>query len=128
MTGSKILVVEDDHAVSTSLCSALRTLGFTPFHAETVDDAIEVLDREEIDAITLDVTLPDPSGSKKSGLSLLAHLRVTKEHSTTPVLIFTGSFLTDEDQRFAQKHGAEVHYKPMPYYELTAHLTRLLKK
>ena len=126
MPGASILVVEDDPAIHMSLCSTLRTLGFTPFHAETASDATSVLERESIEAITLDVTLPDASGTKKSGLGFLEHLRTIHGHADTPVLIFTGTFLSEDDEKFAKKHGAEVHYKPMAYYELVAHLNRLL--
>ena len=123
-----ILVVEDDAAVQASLCTILRTFGFTPFHADSVDEAIKVLECETIDAITLDVTLPDPSGSKRYGLSLLTHLRATRDHAHIPVLIFTDALLSDDDQAFARTHGAEVYYKPQPYYELASHLNWLLDR
>lgn len=126
MSGPSILVVEDDPAIYSSLCSTLRTLGFSAFQAETVDDAVKVLEHESIDAVTLDVTLTDASGSKKSGLSLLAQLRTMQGHAQTPVLIFTGTFLSEDDERVARHHGAEVHHKPMAYYELVSHLNRLL--
>jgi CheY-like chemotaxis protein len=121
-----ILVVEDDPAVHATFCSMLRTLGFTTFQADTVDEAKRLLELETIDAITLDVTLPDPSGSRQSGLSLLEYLRATPAYAKLPVLIFTGTFLSHDDEMFAKKHGAEIHYKPQPYYELAAHLNRLL--
>jgi DNA-binding response OmpR family regulator len=126
MPQASILVVEDDDAVQTALCATLRTLGFTPFHADSVDEAFKVLRRETIDAVTLDLTLAGPGGSKHSGLSLLVQLRATSEYADTPVLIFAGTFLSHDDEALARKHGAEILYKPQPYYELASHLNRLL--
>jgi DNA-binding response OmpR family regulator len=123
-----ILVVEDDAAVEASLCTTLRTLGFIAFHADSIDEAMKVLERETIDAVTLDVAPSDPSGPKQPGLSLLSHLRATRNHAHVPVLILTDTLLSDDDLAFVRKHRAEVHYQPQPYYELASHLNWLLDR
>jgi len=124
---ASILVVEDAGGQS-SLSTTLRTLGFIAFHAETVAEAMKLLECEAIDAIAVDVTLSDPDGSKHSGLRLLTDLRATGNHAHIPVLVLTVTLSSDDDQAFARKHGAEVHYKPQPYYELATHLNWLLNR
>ena len=85
-----VLVVEDEPSVQTTYCATLTLMGFKPHHADTVDRALEILANERIDAVSLDVRLPDPKGLERSGLTLLAYLRSTREHAQLPVLIFTG--------------------------------------
>jgi CheY-like chemotaxis protein len=51
-----------------------------------------------VDAVSLDVRLPDPKGLERSGLTLLAYLRASTEHAHLPVLIFTGQPLSQEEE------------------------------
>ena len=70
-----------------------RTLahaGFTAHHAVTVDEALAILRREHVDAVSLDVKVPDPKGLERSGLSLLTTLRAMPGYAKVPALIFTG--------------------------------------
>jgi DNA-binding response OmpR family regulator len=128
MPSPAVLVVEDDASVQTTLCATLALLGFTPHHAQTIDDALGILGREHIDAVTLDIRLPDPKGLQRSGLSLLAFLRATPEYANVPVVIFTGMPLSENDEALARKHGAEVFYKPQPYSVLVSQLNRSLDR
>jgi len=101
-------------------------MGFTTHHADNVDRALEILNRERIDAVSLDVRLPDPKGLERSGLTLLAHLRASKDYAHLPVLIFTGVPLSPEEEGVIQRHNAEVFYKPQRYATLVDCLTRMV--
>jgi DNA-binding NtrC family response regulator len=122
-----ILVVEDEPSVQTTFCATLTLMGFKTHHADTVDRALEILDAEPIDAVSLDVRLPDPKGLDRSGLTLLAYLRATTEYAHLPVLIFTGVPLSPEEEGLIQQHNAEVFYKPQRYTTLVESLTRMLR-
>jgi DNA-binding NtrC family response regulator len=121
-----ILVVEDEPSVQTTFCATLTLMGFRTHHADTVDSALEILTREHIDAVSLDVRLPDPKGQDRSGLTLLAYLRSTDEYAHLPVLIFTGVPLSSEEEGLIQGHNAQVFYKPQRYTTLVDCLTRML--
>ncbi|RPI53969.1 MAG: response regulator [Acidobacteria bacterium] len=121
-----VLVVEDEPSVQTTFCATLTLMGFKTHHAATVDRALEILGSERIDAASLDVRLPDPTGLDRSGLTLLAYLRSTTKHAHLPVLIFTGVPLSAEEESLIQKHNAEVFYKPQRYVTLVECLTRML--
>jgi DNA-binding response OmpR family regulator len=123
-----VLVVEDDASVQTTLSATLTLLGFTPHHATSVDEALRILGQEHIDAVTLDIRLPDATGLHRSGLSLLAFLRATAEYANVPVIIFTGVPLSPEDAAMARKCNAEVFQKPQPYSVLINQLNRLLDR
>lgn len=128
MPGPAILVVEDDHLLQTTLCATLTLSNFTPHRADNVDEALRILGRERIEAVTLDVRLPDPKGLKRSGLALLSFLRATPDYAHVPVVIFTGMQLSPEDEALARKHDAEVFMKPEPYATLISHLNQLLDR
>jgi DNA-binding NtrC family response regulator len=121
-----VLVVEDEPSVQTTFCATLTLMGFKTHHADTVDRALEILNQERVDAVSLDVRLPDPKGQDRSGLTLLAYLRATNEYAHLPVLIFTGVPLSAEEEGLIQQHNAEVFYKPQRYTTLVECLTRML--
>jgi DNA-binding response OmpR family regulator len=122
-----VLVVEDELAVQTTLCATLTLMGFKAYPADTVETALKILGREHVDAVCLDVRLPDPKGLERSGLTLLAFLRATAEYAHVPVLIFTGNPLSPDDEELARRSDAHVFYKPERYSVLIEHLNRLLE-
>jgi len=122
-----VLVLEDDPAVQTTLCTMLAHAGFTAHHAVTVDEALAILRREHVDAVSLDVKVPDPKGLERSGLSLLTTLRAMPGYATVPALIFTGMPLSFEEEDAARKLNASIFYKPQPYAVLIQHLNRQLQ-
>jgi len=122
-----VLVLEDDPAVRTTLCTMLTLAGFTTHYAVTVDDALAILGSEHVDAVSLDVRVPDPKGLERSGLSLLTILRETPAYAAVPALIFTGMPLSVEEEDVARKLNAPVFYKPQPYSVLIQHLNRQLQ-
>ena len=85
MTASRstVLVVEDESSLRTTMCAALTLMGFATHQADSVDAALKILGVERVDAIVLDVRLPDPTGLQKSGIHLLRFVRATR--STAPI-------------------------------------------
>src|SRR5919108_4927633 len=62
-TGSvRILVVEDDRALSEILCEELRAHGHMAVAAESVADGLEQLKQSDFEVGLLDLMLPDGSG------------------------------------------------------------------
>jgi DNA-binding response OmpR family regulator len=121
-----VLVVEDETSLRTTMCATLTLMDFMTLQAESVEAALKVLGTEHVDAIVLDVRLPDPTGLQQSGLHLLRYLRATAEYANVPVLIFTGVPLLPSEEELVRVHGAHVFYKPQPYRVLINHLKELL--
>lgn len=121
-----VLVVEDETSLRTTMCAALTLMGFITHQAESVDGALKILGAEHVDAIVLDVRLPDPTGLQKSGLHLLRFVRATEEHALIPVLIFTGAPLSPAEEETVRLHNGHVFYKPQPYLVLINQLNELL--
>ena len=121
-----VLVVEDEIPVQTTLCATLTLAGFTTRRADNVEDALNTLASVHVDAVILDVRLPDPKGLQRTGLTVLAYLRTTNEYRRTPAVIFTGVPLSDEDDALVRRHDAQLFYKPRPYSVIIEALQTML--
>jgi CheY-like chemotaxis protein len=121
-----VLVVEDEILLQTTLSAFLTLHDFITYRASDVDQALDILSRERIDAVTLDIRLPDARGTKRNGFTILTFLRAHPVHAQLPVVIFTGMPLTTEEEALAKRCRAEVIYKPDPYRLVAEGLTRLL--
>jgi DNA-binding NtrC family response regulator len=76
----KILVIDDDEAIRTLYEMELRDAGF---HVETADSgskALQMIENDPPDLITLDIRMPG-----MSGLEVLGEIR--KRHKTLPVVL-----------------------------------------
>jgi DNA-binding NtrC family response regulator len=79
----RVLVLEDELALSELLCETLRGAGFEATATTTVAAAREALARMEVDVLLLDVSLPDGSG-----LQILQQVR--DEGLPTEAIVLTG--------------------------------------
>ena len=81
--GARILVVDDDAYVREALREHLEHAGFLVLEAADGKVASDLLDREPVDLVLLDLELP-----RVSGLELLAHM--VDDHAEVAVLIVSG--------------------------------------
>lgn len=97
----KALVIEDSEDERDILCDYLRSLGFDSMvERSTLKAAIETLNKEKFDLITLDLRLQDSTPE-----TTLASLPVIASYAgTTPVLVVTGhtSFIAPCVAKYAQ--------------------------
>ncbi len=115
----RILLVEDMEDVQAFNKRMLEIEGFTVSCAMTLKQARNLLDRQETDAIILDIGMPDGNG-----LDFLRELRLT---SKIPVLMLTG-FTTNVDQVRSFRSGCNDYLqKPYTFEILLLRLTSLLK-
>lgn len=82
--GRKVLVIEDDPSIMTSITHVLRHNRFQTLTASVWNEALDVLAQEEPDLILLDLIMPNIDGAK-----LLQYFR--EEGITTPVIIVSAS-------------------------------------
>ena len=82
MTGGKnILVVDDEQMIREAVSSYLEKQGCHVFQAETVQEALQVFQRESVSFVILDLLLPDLSGEEVC-------IQIRKE-SRVPVIMLT---------------------------------------
>jgi len=120
---SKILIVDDDEAVTETFARMLRLEGYQVRTAGSAQQGLVEAEQSRPDAIILDLRMP-----LVDGLGFLRRLRAFDEHSTTPVAIVTGDyFLDDSLSNELRQLGAELRYKPMWLEDLVGLARNLLK-
>ena len=111
----RILLIEDDFAVSQSIALTLRADAMCVDTADRGEDGIEMAQHHDYDAVVLDLGLPDISG-----FEVVRRLRQAK--IATPLLMLSGSAVLDDRVR-ALTSGADGYMtKPFSGEELTARL------
>ena len=84
--GSVALIVEDELPMRIQLETDLGDLGYQVRSASTAEAAIEVLQRERVAAVLLDLVLDE---DEHSGLDLLQ--RIHEAHPSTPVVVHSAA-------------------------------------
>jgi len=92
-TPKKILVVDDEPDTLTYLRTVLEDQGYTTQAALNGEEAIEALQSDRPDLVTLDITMPE-----KSGVAVYRKLRQDPKYASIPVVMITG--VTDDFKRF----------------------------
>ena len=122
--GKKILVVDDEPDVVTYLCTVLRDHGYEAIEAFNGEEALEMIQTDRPDLVTLDITMPEMTGVK-------AYRRLKEDVSlkTIPIVIVTG--ITHDFKQFissrTQVPPPEGYLeKPVKPEELLAEVKRLI--
>ena len=120
---AKILIVDDDEAVTETFARMLKLEGYQVRTAVNAQKGLEEAEQSRPDAIILDLRMP-----LVDGLGFLRRLRTFEQHTTTPVAIVTGDyFLDDALSNELRELGAELRYKPMFLEDIVALARHLLK-
>lgn len=118
---SKLLLIDDDQALSQLLSEYLVDEGFEVTPAYTGQDGLNAATNGEFDIITLDIMLPG-----MSGIEVLKQLR--QKDSCTPVLMLTAKG-DDVDRILGLELGADDYLpKPCNPRELLARLKAILRR
>lgn len=120
-----VLVVDDEDAVRSFLRAYLEEADYAVYEATDVDGALSVLDQAHVDAVVLDVRMPDPRGLGRTGLEVLAFIRLQAAFTTVPVMILTGRLLNSAEQDLIRRHHAHLFLKPDGYRKLLQRLDQL---
>jgi len=117
----KVLVVEDDPAVRSSLSRALRLEGYEPELHEAGATAIRSLQVSAPDAIILDLQLPDIDG-----LEICRRVRASGD--PVPILMVTARDAVDDRVEGLDAGADDYLVKPFDLAELFARLRALLRR
>jgi CheY-like chemotaxis protein len=119
---SKVLVVDDDESVLTFVAAALVDVcDVVP--ARTAEEALRIAATEDLDAMVLDLALPDLTGIEVTRL-----LRADTRTALLPLMLLTGS--DDPLLRTEALHaGADMYLsKPVEPAALEATVTALIAR
>jgi two-component system OmpR family response regulator len=117
----RILLIEDDERLTSSLSDALQSEGYAVDVAPTAEDGRWMATEMPFDAIILDVGLPDGDG-----IDLCATLRDAGVWS--PILVLTAHAEIDQRVRGLDSGADDYLGKPFSFDELVARVRALVRR
>ncbi len=119
-SGPRILVVEDEDAISEPFADALRRESFEPVIARTAAEGLELAERVEPDLVILDLALPDGDGRDVC--------RELRRHSDVPIVMLTARG-TEMDRIVGLEMGADDYVvKPFSAREVISRIRAVLRR
>ena len=120
-TSHKLLVVDDDPALSRTLRRALAVEGYDVECAGDGDEALQRLAADRFDAVVLDVAMP-----RVDGLAVCRRLRERRDR--TPVLMLTARDAVGDRVSGLDAGADDYLVKPFALDELNARVRALLRR
>jgi two-component system, OmpR family, response regulator MprA len=117
---SRVLLVDDDPSVVSTLESALETDGYDVLTARDGTTALAVAERRGPDLVVLDVSLPD-----LDGLEVCSRLRA---NSSTPILMVSARSAVPDLVAGLDRGDDDYLAKPFSLDELLARVRALLRR
>lgn len=121
MTHERLLVVDDDVAITDALAPLLRREGFVVEVAPDGRSALAAVAREEPDLVVLDIMLPDLDGR-----AVLRQLRA--DGCTVPVILLTWVGEASERARALDEGADDYLNKPFEHLELVSRTRAILRR
>ncbi|MEM6457254.1 MAG: protein kinase [Acidobacteriota bacterium] len=118
---AKILVVDDDPLVLSLIDTMLRRAGYAVVTADQPARVMSMAITEAVDAVVLDVVMPD-----LSGIDVLRQLRREPRTETLPVLMLSGLASAGDRVRGLREGADDYMAKPFEAIELLHRVKRLL--
>lgn len=119
----KVLVVEDEEAISLLLKYNLKAEGFEVTVVDDGDEALAAAEETNPDIILLDWMLPNVSG-----IEICRQLRARDETSAIPVIMLTARAEEEDRLRGFEKGADDYVTKPFSMKELVARINAVLRR
>jgi two-component system, OmpR family, response regulator MprA len=117
----RVLVVDDEPAVRTSLSRALTLRSFAVETASDGREALDALGRRRVDAVVLDLVMPGVGG-----IEVCRRLRAAGDR--TPVLMLTARDAVDDRVSGLDAGADDYVVKPFALEELLARLRAIVRR
>ena len=116
----KVLLVEDDAAIASSVVASLSQAGLSVVHVSAGEDGVETVRRDSFDVVLMDLGLPDMDG--------LDAARAIRDFSSVPIIIVSAR--GDElDRVLGLELGADDYVvKPFSQRELLARIRAVTRR
>lgn len=119
---SKVLIIEDDGALRTTLASALESEGFRVLMACDGAEGLNKASQDGPDLVVLDLVLPSMGG-------LEICRRIREKGNTVPIIMLTGRKKDEVDKVLGLELGADDYMlKPFGIHEFLARVRAVLRR
>lgn len=107
MPNPTILIIDDDQTVLDIAAAALERGGYHVLTAANGEDGLDVIDRETVDGVVLDINMPGMGGH-----DVLKSIRESKTAAELPVMMLTVESATSEISQSIQEGANDYMIKP----------------
>ena len=122
LEGKRVLLVDDDHDILTSMQAALEPTGALIDSATNGNQAVELAEKDNPDVIVLDMMLPG-----RSGFLVLEKLKAKKPRNAKPYVIMITGNTGARHKMFAESLGVSEYFtKPVKMDKLIATAEKLV--
>ena len=122
LDGKRVLLVDDDHDILTSMQAAFEPTGAVIDTAANGNKAVELAEKTNPDLIVLDMMLPG-----RSGFLVLEKLKAKKPRNAKPYVIMITGNQGARHKMYAESLGVSEYFnKPVKLDKLIASAERLL--
>ena len=121
LTGSSVLVLEDETLIAEEICGALEAAGYEAIWQTSVQEALDTVRSAAPAALVIDRRLRDDDG-----LMLVETLRL--EGNQTPALVVSGLSTVDDRIEGLKAGGDDYLVKPFEVRELIARVEALVRR
>jgi PAS domain S-box-containing protein len=116
---TRILIVDDDQRMCDSLRRLLNASGYEVLAVSRGTRALELLRRQEVDLVLLDLLMPDMDGHR-----VMDHLN--EHHNEIPVVVMTGHASIDSAVGSLRRGAYDYLRKPFEFEELANTISNAL--
>ncbi len=122
LDGKRVLIVDDDNDILTSMLAAFEPTGATIDTANNGNKAVELAEKHQPDLVVLDMMLPG-----RSGFLVLEKIKARKPKNTKPHVIMVTGNQGARHKMYAESLGVSEYFnKPVKLDKLVATAERLL--
>lgn len=118
---ARILVVDDSRLFQAEIGAELHVAGYETISASTGREALKILKKEKVDAVVLDLVMPE-----LEGIPTLEEMRRDPKTANIPVVVCTSHGIVSYAEQ-AVKLGAHFLSKPVDADRLIKKLRDLIK-
>lgn len=122
LQGKRILLVDDDADILTSMQAAFEPTGATIESANNGNKAVELAEQNDPDLVVLDMMLPG-----RSGFLVLEKIKAKKARNAKPFVIMITGNTGSRHKMYAESLGVSEYFtKPVKMDKLIATAEKLL--
>lgn len=116
----RVLIVDDDQAMAGIIEDTLIEYGYEPSKAHSLEAAYELLSRQAVELIILDINLPDGTGFE--------FCKDLRKYSNVPIIFASARTMENDRIKSYDIGGDDFLSKPYSLKELVSHVNALFRR